>query len=60
MITFPHRVPRKRSVPDGHDPDENIALVLFEERSIARWPTSLVRKLCGKVIIAQMATDADE
>ena len=40
MITFLRRVPHKRSVPGGDDPDENIALVLFEEGSIARWHTA--------------------
>ena len=56
MITFPRRVPHKRSVPGGDDPDENIALVLFEEGSIARWHTAAVRKLCGKVIVAGFNT----
>ena len=40
MITFPRRVPHKRSVPGGDDPDDNITLVLFEEGSIATWHTA--------------------
>ena len=53
MITFPRRVPHKRSGSDDDDRDESIALVLVESRSIVRWLAAAVRKLCGKVIIAK-------
>ena len=49
MITFPRRIPHKRSVPGGDDRDENIALALFEEGSIGRWGLVADRKLGEKV-----------
>ena len=56
MITFPRRVPHKRSGSDDDDRDESIALVLVESRSIVRWLAAAARKLCGKVIVAGFNT----